>query len=49
MELSQAAIEANIEHYEALVQNAHNEWEQHLQNLQYWMDQLERAQNAVTD
>ena len=43
MELSQAAIEANISYYEALVQTAHNTWEQHLEQLQYWIEELEKV------
>lgn len=39
--LSRAAIEANIEHYEALVANAKDSWEQYVQQLQYWLEQLE--------
>lgn len=42
MKLSRAAIEANINYYENLVQRAHNEWAQHLQNLQYWLEELEK-------
>jgi hypothetical protein len=41
--LSKPAIEANINYYEALVKTAHDTWEQNLQSLQYWLDQLEKA------
>ena len=47
--LSIPAIEANINYYESLVKNAHDTWEQHLQQLQYWIDELEKTrENANT-
>ena len=49
MPLTPAAILANIEHYEALVANAKDAWEQHLQQLQYWIEQLEEAQNETAE
>jgi hypothetical protein len=42
--LSREGIEANIEHYEALVASAKDSWEQHVQQLQYWLDQLETVE-----
>ena len=47
MKLSQAAILANIEHYENLVAKSYNEWEKHLQELAYWLDQLEEVEHVV--
>jgi hypothetical protein len=41
--LSRAAIEANIEHYESLVSTAKDAWEQHLEQLQYWIEELEKV------
>jgi len=46
--LSQAGISANIAYYEALVQGSKEEWQQYLEHLQYWLDQLELHQTAVT-
>jgi hypothetical protein len=40
--LSNEAIKANIDHYESLVSEAKENWQQHLCQLQYWLDQLER-------
>ena len=42
--LGKAGIEANISHYEARVYTAHNAWEQELQSLQYWMDELDKLE-----
>ena len=42
--LSLAGISANIDHYESRVQTAKDCWEQELQQLQYWLDQLEQLQ-----
>ena len=44
--LGPAGIQANITHYESRVQSAHNCWEQELQSLQYWLDQMEQLQPA---
>jgi hypothetical protein len=44
-ELTEAGIRANISYYEALVQNSKDQWEQHLQVLQFWIEQLERKDN----
>jgi hypothetical protein len=44
--LGAAGILANINYYESRVQSAHDSWEQELQSLQYWMDQLEQLQPA---
>ena len=43
MKLTEAALLANIDHYESLVAKSKDDWEQHLQQLQYWMDELEKA------
>jgi len=40
--LGPAGIEANIAHYEALVAQSKDAWEQHLNQLQYWLDELEK-------
>jgi hypothetical protein len=45
-QLSAAGIKANIDHYECRVQTAKDSWEQELQQLQYWLDQLEQLQPA---
>ena len=42
--LYRAGILANIDHYESRVQTAKDCWEQELQSLQYWLDQLEQLQ-----
>jgi hypothetical protein len=51
--LGPAGIRANISYYESRVHSAHNCWEQELQSLQYWMDQLEltkhQEENNDTD
>lgn len=47
--LTRAAVEANIEHYETLVRNAHDQWEQHLQRLQYWLEQLELTEQSEAE
>jgi hypothetical protein len=39
--LSIQAIKANISYYESLVKESHDIWQQHLIQLQYWLDQLE--------
>ena len=44
--LSLAGISANIDHYESRVQTAKDCWEQELQQLQYWLDQLEQHQRT---
>jgi hypothetical protein len=44
--LSKAGILANIDHYECRVQTAKDSWEQELQQLQYWMEQLEQLQRT---
>jgi hypothetical protein len=40
--LSTEAIKANIEHYEVLVRESKEMWQQHLCKLQYWLDRLEK-------
>jgi hypothetical protein len=42
--LSPAGIKANIEHYEALVAQSKDAWQQHVEQLQYWLDQLETVE-----
>lgn len=42
--VSFAGIAANIDHYECRVQTAKDSWEQELQQLQYWLDQLDQHQ-----
>lgn len=44
--LSRAGILANIDHYECRVKSAHDNWERELQELQYWLDQLDLLQPA---
>jgi len=44
-ELTEAAIRANISYYESLVQNSKDQWEQYLQQLQFWIEQLEEKDN----
>jgi hypothetical protein len=44
--LSKAGILANIDHYECRVKTAKDSWEQELQQLQYWLDQLELLQRT---
>jgi len=41
-QLGSSGIQANIAHYEARVQTAHDNWQQELNNLQYWLDQLDQ-------
>jgi L-lactate utilization protein LutB len=40
--LSREAILANIDHYESLVNETKDIWQQHLCQLQYWLEQLEK-------
>ena len=40
--MSAEGILANINYYEHRVKSAHNNWEQELQSLQHWMDQLDQ-------
>ena len=44
--LSLAGIAANIDHYESRVQTANDSWQQELEQLQYWLDQLEQLQRT---
>ena len=44
--LSAAGIIANIDHYECLVQNAYDNWQQELIQLEYWIEQLEQLQRT---
>jgi hypothetical protein len=46
-QLGPAGIQANISYYEALVQNSHEEWQQHLNELQFWLDELQRTSDSV--
>jgi hypothetical protein len=38
--LSNEAIKANIDYYESLVTESKELWQQHLCQLQYWLEQL---------
>jgi hypothetical protein len=40
--LSTQAIIANISYYESLAKESQDIWQQHLVELQYWLDQLEK-------
>lgn len=42
--LSRAGILANIDHLECRVQRAHDNWQKELNELQYWLDQLEQLE-----
>lgn len=42
--LSRQGIQANIDHYESLVAKSKDAWEQHLEQLQYWIEQLETTE-----
>lgn len=42
--LGPAGIRANIAHLEARVQQAHDNWQQELNELQSWLDQLEQLE-----
>lgn len=44
-QLGSSGIQANIAHYEARVQTAHDNWQQELNNLQYWLDQLDQVES----
>jgi hypothetical protein len=46
-QLGPAGIEANIAHYEALVQNSHEDWQKHITQLQFWLDELQRTSDSV--
>jgi hypothetical protein len=46
--LSKQGIEANIAHFEALVQNSHEEWQKHITELQFWLDELQRTSDSVS-
>ena len=41
--LGPAGIQANIDHYEALVAKSKDAWEGHLEQLQYWLDELDKV------
>jgi len=41
-QLSTEAIKANIDHYESLVTESKEVWQQHLCKLQYWLERLEK-------
>jgi len=45
--LSVEGIQANIDYYESLVAHAKDSWEQHLNTLQFWIDELEKSHDAV--
>jgi hypothetical protein len=44
--LSRAGILANIDHLESRVKTAQDSWQQELNELQYWLDQLELLEAA---
>lgn len=39
-QLGPAGIRANIQHLEARIQTAYDNWQQELMELEYWIDQL---------
>lgn len=41
-QLGRAGILANIDHYESRVKSAHDNWQQELMELQYWLDELNK-------
>ena len=41
--LGPKGIEANIEHYQVLIANTKDCCQQYVQQLQYWLDQLENT------
>jgi hypothetical protein len=43
--MSAEGILANISYYESRVKSAHYNWEQELQSLQHWMEQLDQFYN----
>ena len=45
--LGPAGILANIAHYESLVSKSKDAWEQHLQELQYWIDRLNALEETA--
>lgn len=44
--MTPAGIKANISYYENLVKESHEEWQQHLCSLQYWLDQLDTIEQT---
>jgi len=42
--LGRAGISANIAHLEARVQQSHDNWQKELNELEYWLDQLEQLE-----
>ena len=45
--LSRAGILANIDHLECRVKNAQDNWQSQINELQYWLDQLDML-NKIT-
>jgi len=42
--LSREGISANIDHLEARVQRAQDNWQSELLELQYWLDQMDKLE-----
>ena len=42
--LSRAGIAANIDHLECRVKQAHDNWQRELNELQYWLDQMDKLE-----
>lgn len=42
--LSRAGILANIDHYECRARQAQDNWQTEINELQYWLDQLEKLE-----
>lgn len=42
--LSRAGIMANIDHCESRVKSAHDNWQKEINELQYWLEQLENLE-----
>jgi hypothetical protein len=42
--LSRAGILANIDHYESRARQAKDNWQTEINELQYWLDQLEKLE-----
>jgi hypothetical protein len=40
-QLSRAALESNIEYYNAMVEASYQRYQAYVQDLQYWLDQLQ--------
>lgn len=44
--LGPAGIRANIQHLEARVQNAYDNWQKEINELQHWLDELDKLETA---